>query len=132
MSVAMDFGARHSVLRITVTGYVSNEIMLDTYAVVAKYVAAHGACRAITDPSGVTKFDVSPSAMRALTKETPAIPKGHMRVIVAPEDSKYGMVRMFQIITELTRPDLQVVRTLDAAYHLLNVESPEFVPVAPE
>jgi hypothetical protein len=30
------------------------------------------------------------------------------------------------------KPDLQVVRTLDAAYQLLNVESPEFVPVAQE
>lgn len=128
----MDFDARHNVLRVSVTGYVGNEIMLDTYAAVAKYVVAHGPCRAITDLSGVTKFDASPRAMRALTKETPAIPKGHMRVIVAPEDSKYGMVRMFQIITELTRPDLQVVRTLDAAYRLLNIESPEFAPIAPE
>jgi hypothetical protein len=132
MAFVMEFDARNNILRVTVTGYVGNEIMLDTYAAVARYVTTHGPCRAITDLSGVTKFDVSPSAMRALTQQAPAIPKGYMRVIVAPEDSQYGMVRMFQIISELTRPDLHVARTLDEAYRLLQVESPEFGPVAPE
>ena len=34
---------------------------------------------------------------------------------------------------ELTRPDFQVVRTLDEAYRLLRVESPELGPIeAPE
>jgi hypothetical protein len=109
---------------------VDNEIMRDIYAAVAGYVADHGPCRAITDLSGVTKGDVSPSAIWSLARQTPAIPKGYMRVIVAPDDSRYGMVRIFQILSELTRPDIQVVRTLDEAYRLLQVESPEFRPAA--
>jgi hypothetical protein len=52
-----------------------------------------------------------------------------MRVFVAPLDSMYGMVPMFQILTDLTRPELHVVRSIDAAYRLLQVESPEFSPV---
>jgi hypothetical protein len=130
MGFVMEFDATNKILCVRVTGYVGNEIMRDTYAAVAGYVAAHGPCRAITDLSGVTKGDVSPSAIWSLARQTPAIPKGYMRVIVAPEDSKYGMVRIFQILSELTRPDIQVVRTLDEAYRLLQVESPEFRPAA--
>jgi len=36
------------------------------------------------------------------------------------------MMRMFQMLGEPTRPDLHVVRTMDEAYRLLRVESPEF------
>jgi hypothetical protein len=36
---------------------------------------------------------------------------------------------MFQVLGEKTRPELHVVRTLEAAYTLLQLESPEFGPV---
>jgi hypothetical protein len=130
MGFVMELDATNKILCVRVTGYVDNEIMRDIYAAVAGYVADHGPCRAITDLSGVTKGDVSPSAIWSLARQTPAIPKGYMRVIVAPDDSRYGMVRIFQILSELTRPDIQVVRTLDEAYRLLQVESPEFRPAA--
>ena len=105
-------------------------ILLDAYAAVARYVASHGPCRAVVDLSGVTKFEVSGNAIRELTRSAPAIPAGHMRVVVAPKDSLYGMVRIFQILGELTRPDIHVVRTLEEAYRLLRVESPEFDSVS--
>lgn len=53
-----------------------------------------------------------------------------MRVLVVPKAIIYGMARMFQILGEKTRPDLHVVRTMDEAYRLLRVESPEFGPVS--
>jgi hypothetical protein len=52
-----------------------------------------------------------------------------MRVLVIPQIFIYGLARMFQILGEKTRPELQVVRTMDEAYFLLGVESPEFHPV---
>jgi hypothetical protein len=42
------------------------------------------------------------------------------------------MMRMLQILSEKSRPELSVVRSLNEAYRLLQVESPEFVWVAPE
>ena len=53
-----------------------------------------------------------------------------MRVIVVPIDFIFGLARMFQMLGEKTRPDLHVVRTLDEAYRLLQIESPEFRPVS--
>jgi hypothetical protein len=35
-----------------------------------------------------------------------------------------------QILSETARPELHVVRTMDQAYRLLEVESPQFDPVS--
>ena len=130
MGAVIDFDARNTILRVTVEGQLTDAILLGAYASVARYVASHGPCRAIVNISGVTKLEVSRKAVRELAQSSPAIPTGYMRVIVAPLDSMYGMARTFQILSELTRPDLRVVRTMDDAYRLLRVESPEFGPVS--
>lgn len=46
-----------------------------------------------------------------------------------PQIFIYGLARMFQILGEKNRPELQVVRTLDEAYTMLGVEFPDFHPV---
>jgi hypothetical protein len=130
MGFRMEFDAKHNILRLTLEGQVSDASLMDAYAAAAEYVSCHGPCSAIADISEVAKFEVSGNGVRELARRSPAIPAGHMRVVVAPLDSMYGMVRMFQILTELTRPDLRVVRTMDEAYRLLRVESPEFGPVS--
>jgi hypothetical protein len=130
MGFVMGYNAEDNILRVTLEGHLTDAVMLDAYEAATKYVASHGPCRAIADVSRVTKVEVSSHALRQLAGSTPAIPVGYTRVFVAPRDSMYGMVRMFQILTELTRPDLHVVRTIDEAYYLLRVESPEFRPIS--
>lgn len=130
MAFVMDFDARNSILRVTLEGQVTDTILLDCYATIAKTVASHHPCRGIADVSGVTKFSVSSNAVKELAAASPAFPAGYMRIFVTPQDSIYGMARMFQMLGEKTRPDLYIVRTMDAAYHLLRVESPEFCPIS--
>jgi len=105
-------------------------ILLEYYAAATKYMATHPPCRGILDFSQVTEFEVSSTAIRQVAAAAPAFPAGYMRVLVVPKDFIYGLARMFQILTEDTRPELQVVRTLEEAYRLLQVESPEFRPVS--
>lgn len=130
MGFVMEYSAENNILRVTLEGHLTDAVMLEAYGAAARYVASNGPCRAIADVSRVTKVEVSSHVIRQLAGSTPAIPVGYIRVFVAPRDSMYGMVRMFQILTELTRPDLHVVRTMNEAYHLLRVESPEFRPVS--
>jgi len=126
----MEIDAKDNILRVTLEGTVTDATLSDMYAAVAGYVASHGPCRAIADASRVKMFEVSTSFIREVARNKSAIPTGHMRVFVAPSDFMFGMVRMFQIVGELTRPDLHVVRTLEEAYHLLQVgSSPEFRPI---
>ena len=77
----------------------------------------------------MTDFEVSSDAIRRLAATPPALPAGYMRVLVIPQIFIYGLARMFQILGEKNRPELQVVRTLDEAYTMLGVEFPDFHPV---
>jgi hypothetical protein len=126
----LDFDVKNNVLRVTVEGRVTDAIMLDAYTTVARYVASRPPCRGIIDVTPVTKFDVSSSAIRQMAESSPAFPTAYVRVFVASTSFVYGMARMFQMLGEKTRPNLHIVRTLDEAYLLLQLESPEFSPVS--
>jgi hypothetical protein len=126
MGFILEYDAKHNVLRVTLDGLLTDAILAEGYAATAKYVASHPPCHGITDVTGVEKFDVSSGAIKRLAGTAPAFPTEYMKVFVAPKDFVYGMARMFQIIGGETRPNLHIVRTLDEAYRLLQMESPEF------
>jgi hypothetical protein len=130
MGFVFDFDAKNNVLRGTIEDRVTDAILLDFYATTGKYAASHLPCRGIMDFSKVTKFDVSNEAIRAVAAALPVFQPGNMRCLVCPADVIYGMARMFQILGEKTRSDLRVVRTLNEAYSLLGLESPEFSPIS--
>jgi hypothetical protein len=129
MGFVLDFDGRNKILRVTLEGRLTDAILLGSHAAAAGYVASHPPCRGIVDFSEVTEFEVSSFAMRELANSAPAFPTASMRVLVAPRDVSYGMVRMFQILGEKNRPKLHVVRTMNEAYRLLRMESPEFGPI---
>jgi hypothetical protein len=130
VSIVVEFDAKNNVLRGTVHGPMTGAALLDFYAAATKYMESHPPCRGILDFSQVTEFEVSPHAIRQVAAAPPAFPAGYMRVIVVPIEFIFGLARMFQMLGEKTRPDLHVVRTLDEAYRLLKIESPEFRPVS--
>ena len=128
MGFLLDFDSKNNILRVTLEGGVTDAIVLECYAAIAKRVALRP-CRVILSFSGATEFQVSSVTVRHLAEVAPAVPAGYMRVCVCPQDFIYGMARMFQMLGEATRPDLRVVRTMDEAYSVLGVKSPEFVLV---
>lgn len=130
MAIVVDFDARNNILRATLEGRMTRGILLDLYAAATEYMASHPPCRGILDFSRVTGFEVSNEAIRQVAASPPAFPAGYMVVLVTPKAFMYGLARMFQILSEKTRPDLQVVRTMNEAHRLLQVKSPEFRPVS--
>ena len=130
MNYVLDFDAKNNVLRCTLEGRMTGVILLDFYARAVKYMESHPPCRGILDLSRVTDFEVSADAIRQVAAAPPALPAGYMRVLVVPQIFIYGLARMFQILGEKNRPELQVVRTLDEAYGLLGVEFPDFHPIS--
>jgi hypothetical protein len=129
VNVIVEFDAKNNILRGTLQGPITGAILLDLYAKAAEYIESHPPCRGILDFSGVTDFEVSSDAIRAVAAAKPILPAGYMRVLVIPQIYIYGLARMFQILGEKTRPELQVVRTLNEAYRMLDVEFPDFRPV---
>jgi hypothetical protein len=130
MGFVMDFDAKNNILRGTLEGPLTGAILLDSYEAATRYTASHPPCRGLWDFSKVTaSADISSAIIRQVVGKSPIIPAGYMRVIVAPQDFLFGMMRMLQILSEEARPELHVVRTLDEAYRLLRIESPEFSPI---
>jgi|SRR5580704_8152129 hypothetical protein len=130
MGFVMDFDAKNNILRGTLEGPLTGAILLDSYDAATRYTASHPPCRGLWDFSKVTaNADISSAIIRQVVGKSPIIPAGYMRVVVAPQDFLFGMMRMLQILSEEARPELHVVRTLDEAYRLLRIESPEFSPI---
>jgi hypothetical protein len=130
MGFVMDFDAKNNILRGTLEGPLTGAILLDSYEAATRYTASHPPCRGLWDFSKVTaNADISTDIIRQVVGKSPIIPSGYMRVVVAPQDFLFGMMRMLQILSEEARPELHVVRTLDEAYRLLRIESPEFSPI---
>jgi len=126
----MDFDLENNVLRVTLEGRVTDSVMRDLYATVTRYVALRPPCHGIMDFSKATKFEFSSNATRELAQSSSAIPPEYMRAIVAPQDPVYGTLRMFQMLGETNRPNTHIVRSMDEAYGLLGVETPQFSPVS--
>jgi len=125
MGFVMDFDAKNNILRVTLDGSLTDAILFDGYAAMGKYLAEHASCHSIADFSPVTSADFSSETIRQLAA-APPLPTAALRILVVPLDSIYGMARMFQILGQETRPNLHIVRTMDEAYSLLQVKSPEF------
>jgi hypothetical protein len=129
LNIVVDFDAKHNILRGTLEGPMTGAILLDLYHQATEFMASHPPCRGILDFSRVTEFEVSSEAIRRVAAAPPAVPAGYMRVLVIPQVFIFGLARMFQILGEKHRPELQVVRTMEEAYLLLGVEQPEFYPL---
>ncbi len=80
----------------------------------------------ILDLTGVTDFDVRSETIRGLANLPPTAQSPRLRAVVAPTDSLFGIVRMFQLRGAATRERLHIVRTLREALELLGVSSPQF------
>ena len=132
VNVIVDFDAANNILRATIEGQITGEILLNFHDVATKYLAAHPRCRVILDLSPVTEFAVSSEAIRRLAAAPLLLGSaGDMWILVIQKDVIYGLARMFQILTETKGSycELHVVRTMDEAYELLQVKCPAFRPV---
>jgi ABC-type transporter Mla MlaB component len=128
MVVSFEFAEAEGVLRVTLSGEITEQVLMDLWSKGRDVVASFPACKSILDLSGITQLDVSTSAITKLARSH--APDLSTRVFVAPKDVLYGTTRMFQVLSENTRKNVHVVRSLTEAYKLLGVGSPEFIPVS--
>jgi hypothetical protein len=125
--IHFDFDPAHELLRARIEGPVDDKSIKEYYRLVGKHATRllpHGG---ILDFSAVTSFEVSSETLRELASLMPAMPDpSRTRVIVAPSRLVYGLSRIFQAFGGDTRPKLHVVSTLEEAYGLLDVQTPQF------
>lgn len=126
MPYVIDFDSHHRLLRVTFYGTLDDRTIAKAYDDVSLFTASEGACSGIIDFSPVSEVMVSAEAIRELASRSPAFPTECQRVIIASRDSVFGLTRMFQIHGADTRPNLEIVRSLEDACSILGVPAALF------
>ena len=130
MPYEFDFDPTNRILRCRFEGRVTDKALKEFFRLATEYAAQVDPRGAVADLSGVTSFEVSPQTIRELAKAAPALSNpDRPRCVVAPSPQVFGMVRMFEIAGEATRPNLHVVRIIEEAWDILDVQSPQFGPL---
>jgi hypothetical protein len=133
MSYHFDFDSTHRIIRCRFEGRVDDQILKEYYGVAAKYVALNAPCAGILDMSAVTSVDISPQTIRELANSPPTIPDpASPRFIIAPSPQIFGMMRMFELQGQDTRPNLHILRTAKQVWVILGFEEPQFESIQTE
>jgi len=126
LGCTLQFERKHHVLLITYGKVATPASALAAYDSVERFVSSKGPCSVLADLSTIENVDVPGDFVRSLAWMPTVIPPGLQRVVVAPRSDVYGLSRMFQLYRDKMSSDVHVVRTLEEAYSLLGLESPEF------
>jgi hypothetical protein len=127
---SFDFDSANSILRCRLVGRVTDEVLKAFFRAGAELAVRTHPGAGIVDLSGVTSFDVSAQAIREVATSAPVLrDPGLRRIVIAPSGETYGMMRMFEIEGEETRPGLHVVRSEQEAWAILAAPNPRFEPL---
>lgn len=130
MAYHFDFDPIYRIARFRLEGHISDENLREYYAAATRFAALTNPAAGLFDASGVTSLDVSPKTVHELASLPPNIADQRLpRVVIAPSPAVFGMVRMFEMLGERTRPNLHVVHTEREALAILGVVNPRFEPV---
>jgi hypothetical protein len=131
MGIFLNVDETRRVLYLRFEGLVTDEELLSRYQQALEWNSVHGYQSGVMDFTGVASFKVSVQLVRRIAEHSPVIPSesGGIVTIIAPQDEIFGFARMFEVLGSRTRPAIHVVRSLEAANHLLGVESLDLQPV---
>lgn len=124
------FDRQHKVLLTQLSGIFGQGDIPALYASVQRMVERVGASlRSIQDFGGVNGLDVDLGRIAQHGWQRQILP-GRQRVLVVPQPEYQHIARMFvayQKFAEFDEP--RIVRSLDEAYGLLDLEDPKFEPI---
>jgi len=122
-----EFDPVNKILMTRFEGCLTQGLVEEFYREGKEYWLATGARAAILDGSSVTQVALSSDFIRQLARQDPVLElAGRPRVLVVPRTEVFGLARMFQITSESKNPHVHVVRTMDQAFAVLGVQSPNF------
>ena len=82
----------------------------------------------IIDLTRVTSFEIKPETLQQLASADPVLSRSMLRLIVTSDKHALALARMFADLSQETRPNLFVVRSMDVAFRVLGIHSPNFKP----
>ena len=126
MHYVIDLDPAARIVRVTVDGVLTDELLVETYGTLERLVSGEDPYSGIFDFSKVVEDLVSSEGISALARKTAIILSGKLRVVVASTPSLRGLFRMYEMSRDGMRADLQVVESIDEAYRLFGVHPEDF------
>lgn len=125
--LSVDYSKLHRVLRVTVSGVLTAELIHELDEAIITFIQREGAVHRLIDLSQVTRVDLSPDFVVRRGRQLP-VRMGVKRVIVVPADpAAHGLAELFR--AQQDQPDTDVpklVRTLEEAYVELGIDAGAF------
>jgi hypothetical protein len=123
------FDGRHRVLRSTIIGVLSSDLLEAWEQAVVGFTAQRGYSHGLIDFSQVAAIAVPLSRLASRGRQ-PQICPGWERIVVAPRTDLVQWVSAFGAYQSSAghRPPI-VVRSMEEAYRVLDLTDPEFEPV---
>lgn len=116
------------VLLVRFASRFSHETIVAMEEAARRFVACHGDLPAIADFSQVDQFAVSLRAWREIARRQRVI-RDAPRVLVAPQDSIFGLLRVYATVQTDNGDPAMVVRSLAEACAYLGLHRPDFQPL---
>ena len=121
MSVNVTIDARQKVVLVTLTGEIKDADLIEIPAATKAHPEFDPSFSEIVDFSAVTGGKVSTFAVQTLAQRTSIYNRTSKHVVIAPQAHGFGLTRMYQVYAQETRPNMDVVHTLEEAYESLGL-----------
>ena len=130
MPYHMEFDRQNRILRAVLSGVIDDPGLIECWFAAQRAADQLDPKAAVADFSEVTAFHVATATLHQLASGPPVLRDlTRPRVIVAPKAELYGLSRMFQVLTDGTRPHLHVVTTLPQVSGVLGIDAIRFEPI---
>ena len=116
--------------RWSLSGSVTDQSFRDSLLVVNDLLVGLDLRAGVIDFTEATAFEITEDALKQLAQTAPVLSRDMLRLVVAPENEAFLKSRTFVALSEMSRPNLFVVRNLEAAYHILGTKSPNYTRLA--
>lgn len=121
VSVNVTIDPSQKVVLVTLTGEIKDADLIEIASVTKAHPLFDPSFSEIVDFSGVTGGKVSTFAVQTLAQRASIYHRSSKHVVIAPQAHGFGLTRMYQVYAEETRPNMEVVHTLEEAYKALRL-----------
>jgi hypothetical protein len=122
LSVQVTIDTREKVVLVTISGEIKDADLIEIPAVTKAQPGFDPSFSEIVDFSAVTGGKVSTFAVHTLAQRASIYNVTSKHVVIAPQAHGFGLTRMYQAYAQETRPNMEVVHTLEEARKCLGLD----------
>lgn len=113
---------------VRLTGEIKDADLIEISVVTKAHPEFDPSFSEIVDFSAVTVSKVSTFAVHTLAQRASIYNRTSRHVVIAPQAHGFGLTRMYQVYARETRPNMDVVHTLEEARKCLGLDQGESSP----